>query len=287
MKSHYLKQILQGSVLIFFLILSFTTIAQTGIGTTAPDASAQLDVSSTTKGFLTPRMTAAQRTLITSPATGLLVYQTDAPTGYYFYIGAVWTALSTTTDLDLKVDKVAGKGLSTEDYSSAEKTKLGKLPTLTIGQSYQGGIIFWLDATGQHGLIAATADQSTGIQWYNGIYKITGTNSDGLYSGEMNTAMIVATQMSDNQTGNYAAKVCADYSVADGGVTYGDWYLPSAYELNLLYLQRIVVGGFANNNYYSSSEKDTNFAWLQSFVNGLQYDDNKITTGYVRAVRAF
>jgi hypothetical protein len=158
---------------------------------------------------------------------------------------------------------------------------------LAIGDSYQGGIIFWLDATGQHGLIAATADQSTGIQWYNGTYRYTGTTGDGLYAGSMNTAMIVATQMSDNQTGNFAAKVCADYSVTVGGVIYGDWYLPSKYELNLLYLQKAVVGGFASAYYWSSSEIDNNIAWLQYFDFGNQTNDIKYNSYYVRAVRAF
>ena len=54
----------------------------------------------------------------------------------------------------------------------------------------------------------------------------------------MNTAIAIATQMADDESGNFAAKVCADYSVTVGGVTYGDWYLPSQYELNLLFLQR-------------------------------------------------
>jgi hypothetical protein len=158
---------------------------------------------------------------------------------------------------------------------------------LAIGDSYQGGIIFWLDATGQHGLIAATADQSTGIQWYNGTYRYTGTTGDGLYAGSMNTAMIVATQMSDNQTGNFAAKVCADYSVTVGGVIYGDWYLPSKYELNLLYLQKAVVGGFASADYWSSSEINSDGAWDQDFANGGQGGSSRNVTGYVRAVRAF
>jgi len=52
-----------------------------------PNASAMLDVSSTAKGFLAPRMTAEQKAAITSPATGLLVYQTDAPAGYYYNSG--------------------------------------------------------------------------------------------------------------------------------------------------------------------------------------------------------
>ena len=160
--------------------------------------------------------------------------------------------------------------------------------TLAIGDSYQGGIIFWLDATGQHGLIAATANQNTGIHWYNGTFRYTGTNGDGLYAGAMNTAMIIATQMADNQTGNFAAKVCADYSVTVGGVTYGDWYLPSKYELNLLFLQKTAVGGFgANNGYWSSSEYDNDNAWLQNFYDGNQNDNHKHDTYNVRAVRAF
>ena len=159
--------------------------------------------------------------------------------------------------------------------------------TLAIGDSYQGGIIFWLDATGQHGLIAATADQNTGIQWFNGTYRYTGTAGNGLYAGAMNTAMIVATQMADNQSGSFAAKVCADYSVTVGRVTYGDWYLPSKYELNLLYLQKIAVGGFASAYYWSSTEYLNDYAWLQYFDYGTQGLNGKNLTNRVRAVRAF
>ena len=68
-----------------------------GIGISSPAASAQLEVNSTSKGFLPPRMTADQRTAILSPANGLLVYQTDYPSGFYFSKGGVWTMLSETT----------------------------------------------------------------------------------------------------------------------------------------------------------------------------------------------
>ena len=60
---------------------------------TQPDASAVLDISSTTKGLLIPRMTIAQRTAIGSPATGLQVYQTDGTKGFYYYDGNAWTQL--------------------------------------------------------------------------------------------------------------------------------------------------------------------------------------------------
>jgi hypothetical protein len=84
-------------ILLFGALCLFLTSAMAqnnvGIGTTTPSASAALDVQSTTQGMLVPRMTAAQRTAIASPATGLLVYQTDGTAGFYFYNGA-WTSLS-------------------------------------------------------------------------------------------------------------------------------------------------------------------------------------------------
>jgi len=69
-----------------------------GIGTTTPSASAQLDIASTSKGMLVPRMTFVQRNAIASPATGLLIYQTDFVSGFYFYNGTVWTPVSTATN---------------------------------------------------------------------------------------------------------------------------------------------------------------------------------------------
>jgi hypothetical protein len=73
-----------------------TVLAQNniGIGTTTPNASAQLDISSTTKGVLVPRMTMAQRDAIASPATGLMIYQTDNTPGFYYYAGALWIGIS-------------------------------------------------------------------------------------------------------------------------------------------------------------------------------------------------
>ena len=80
-----------------FVLLQLCLYAQVGIGTATPDASAKLDVTSTTKGFLPPRMTAAQRSAISSPTNGLLVYQTDYPSGLYYFNAGVWSKLSETT----------------------------------------------------------------------------------------------------------------------------------------------------------------------------------------------
>ena len=75
-----------------FILLLFTIIthAQIGIGTSSPAPSAQLDVTSTTKGFLPPRMTTVQRDAIVSPATGIQIYNTTTNTNDYFN-GTIWT----------------------------------------------------------------------------------------------------------------------------------------------------------------------------------------------------
>ena len=160
--------------------------------------------------------------------------------------------------------------------------------TLTIGQNYQGGKILWLDATGQHGLIVATVDQSTGVKWDNGVSRRTGAG-DGLYAGIMNTAIIIAIQMPDDNIANFAAKICADYLVSVNGVNYGDWYLPSEYELNLMFEAKNLIGGFANANYWSSTENSGNGgAVRQNFVDGNRTSNVlKSSMFNVRAIRAF
>lgn len=87
--------------LLFILLLSATVSAhaQVAIGTATPHASAQLDITSTVRGLLMPRMTAAQRTAIASPAAGLLVFQTDAPAGVYLYVGGAWAQISTSSGI--------------------------------------------------------------------------------------------------------------------------------------------------------------------------------------------
>ena len=73
-----------------FSVLSY---AQVGINTNTPDSSSALDIESTTGGILIPRLTETQRDAISSPATGLMIYQTDQTTGFYFYNGIAWTRI--------------------------------------------------------------------------------------------------------------------------------------------------------------------------------------------------
>ena len=76
-----------------------------------------------------------------------------------------------------------------------------------------------------------------------------------------------------------AVKACAD--LGDG------WRLPTKDELNILYENKDNIGGFANSYYWSSTEGGNGNAWVQYFYSGIQYDYYKLSTGYVRAVRAF
>jgi hypothetical protein len=150
----------------------------------------------------------------------------------------------------------------------------------TLGESYGGGIVFYVYDGGQHGLIAASADQSPGAQWYYNLFTTITTNAvrDGVHAGQFNTERIVI-----SQGAGFAANICANYQ----GGGYGDWYLPSKSELNLLYQQKAVVGNLNNVWYWSSSENDANTAWSQTFANGLQSTDSKAANFFIRAIRAF
>lgn len=137
-----------SKLLLFALLISMASTAQNvAINTdgTAPDASAMLDVSSTTKGFLAPRMKAEQRLLITSPATGLTVYQTDGTAGFYYYNGSTWTQIGnasgatqwTTTGSDI--------------YYNSGNVGIGTTTTPTYKLEVNGNVKaphFGLDATG-------------------------------------------------------------------------------------------------------------------------------------------
>ena len=320
---------MKNSILFYLLLFPIALMAQVGIGTASPDVSSKLDVSSTTQGLLAPRMLSAQRTAITSPATGLIVYQTDGAAGFYYNAGTTgvpnWVILlngsSSVAASNITGTLPVANGGTAATTASAALTNLGAAaiasPTFTgtpaaptaatgtnttqltttafvntaagvhsIGQSYMGGIVFFVSDNGTHGLIAATADQSTSIAWSAGTFTNTMAGSNSAGSGSKNTTIIIASQGLGNGT-NYAARICNEYYVTIGGVNYGDWYLPSHAELTLLYLQRAVVGGFTTGFYWCSLEATTSAAWALDFSLSSWNWQNKNNTYYVRAIRAF
>lgn len=168
---------------------------------------------------------------------------------------------------------------------------------LTIGMDYLGGKIAYIlqagdpgyDASVPHGLIAATEDQSLEIVWISGgstqSTSVPGGTGTALGTGSSNTDNIIAQAVAagNNTLTSYAAGLAR----AHNGGGYNDWYLPSKDELNKLYLNRVAIGGFADANYWSSSESNANNAWSQYFYNGGQYSNLKDYIFRVRAVRAF
>jgi hypothetical protein len=181
---------------------------------------------------------------------------------------------------------VTGAGTGGSPYVVSTTSPCG----LAIGQTYQGGIIFYLDPSGCHGLISHATDQSTGIAWWNGSYTDTYAFGSGLFNGDGNCYGIRASQ------GGCAFCYAAELCIGGNSGGYSDWYLPSKYELNLMY-QNIGqgqgnpslfnVGGFAYSYYWSSTEYDTFTAWEMNFGGGNMYHASKNATLYVRAVRAF
>ena len=91
------SKILLSLALAMSVMGAFAQKDNVGIGTTKPDQSAALEISSSNKGLLTPRMSLQQRIAIQNPATGLIVYQTDLLSGFYFYNGKEWKSMTSET----------------------------------------------------------------------------------------------------------------------------------------------------------------------------------------------
>ncbi len=183
---------------------------------------------------------------------------------------------------------VTGAGTVASPYVVSASSPCG----LAIGQTYQGGIIFYLDPSGCHGLISAPTDQSTGAQWdpeFANVFVDTKATGTGLFEGEYNTELIYYAFNSYNP--NSAAIICVNLEL--GG--YSDWYLPSIEELNKMY-QNIGqgnalglgnIGGFASDYYWSSTELLLNMVMRQGFLSGERIFGDRMQSFYVRAVRTF
>ncbi len=152
-----------------------------------------------------------------------------------------------------------------------------------IGEHFGGGIIFYIDTIHKHGIIAAEADIEEPAVW---AYEDTLTRAKGTaigYGGK-NTSRILRVQGDPiDQAEDYAALECAEFELNG----YSDWYLPSKDELNELYKQKNIVGGFRTIAYWSSSEFNLTAAWFQNFSNGSQVKAGKKGSYALRPVRYF
>jgi hypothetical protein len=148
--------------------------------------------------------------------------------------------------------------------------------THTVGEVYGGGIVFYVWDGGAHGLIAASANLTgkywgaDGTQVSSSVYPLR----DGIGAGRNNTERIIQNIKSSDilfksDYTSYAAYACL--TLQDGN--YGDWYLPSKYELSLLYLQKTLLG--MSGMYWSSNDGATRDAWCHNFDAGTTYLNTK------------
>jgi hypothetical protein len=152
-------------------------------------------------------------------------------------------------------------------------------PLYAIGDTGPaGGIVFYITDGGTKGYEAAPVDQGAPEWGCDGV-AIPGADRTDIDAGSANTADILA----GCATPGIAARFADTYSLNG----FNDWFLPSKDQLNELYMKKDVVGGFASNDYWSSTEYNDDSAWSQFFGNANQNNNNKGIAYGVRAVRAF
>lgn len=143
---------------------TFPATGSAGIGTVLPNASAILEMQSTTQGLLTPRMTKNQRDAIASPANGLLIYQTNSSPGFYYYNGNTWKAIvpKTTNDWsengnDIYNNNIGNVGIGTTTPLAPLHISNSSAGTMIRLQSPSPELSFY-DAAGVY----------KGFVWYDG-----------------------------------------------------------------------------------------------------------------------
>ena len=160
---------------------------------------------------------------------------------------------------------------------------LSPAPMYRIGQDYGGGTIFYVDATGNHGLVVDTSNTIPKKSWSgsSGSFLATNAISTEMGTGVNNTQTIIASL----GQGNYAAFACKE-QVSNG---YNDWHLPSKDELYFLYSQKAkgLINNLNQDFYWSSSETSEDGAWSQSFITGSSSSAHKSGFYAVCSIRAF
>ena len=235
------------------LLLNFsvTTFSQNRViisdeGGSEAHESAILELKSTDKGFLLPRMNTDSRNNIDQPSESLLIYNNQTKCVETF-IDSEW-----------------------HEVWCDEESEPEPLECPEIGDEFGGGVVFYILQDGDpgyvpgvcHAFISETEDQSSGIQFGCPGTRVNTTSTD-LGAGSSNTADIVA----DCDDASFAAKLCDEH--VSGG--YSDWFLPSAYELTQLCFNRAVVEAVGDDfyedghDYYCSTEPNTG--------NGTRYKD--------------
>jgi len=202
-----------------------------------------------------------------------------------------WKISSVQKTNDETLEQVKQEAIEQENKqkAAAERDSIRR-SKMILGEKFEGGIIFYIDETKEHGLIMAQGDQTaTPIFWLdsasNRLVDKANAYDTGIYKGKGNTEKLVAKFGDDT----YPAKICSDL-VIDG---FTDWYLPSQEELDLLYAKKD-IGNFSDKYYWSSTEISNRDVYYRSFYNGRSYEKLARQTSYatqnkakVRAIRKF
>ena len=268
------------------------------VATNSFGSTAGLDLPFTTPGGI-PVAESGSATK-TTPAKALLngvVNPNDLPTTVTFEYGTDTNYISRITALQSPVKgnstvsasaNVTGLSAGTTYYyrivaanekgtvRGADKTFIAEYK---LGEFQNGGYIFYIDETGQHGLICAPSDQSKIAIWGNCVPP--GATGRAIGTGNQNTDDIV-NNCSDSST---AASLCFDLEING----YNDWFLPSINELYLMYINLHEKGlGRFKESYYWSSTQDKYGAWVVSFYYGSKSNHNRNENSILtRAIRAF
>ena len=180
---------------IAILLFTFSIQAQVGIGTETPNASSLLDLSSTSKGILVPRMTENQKNAISTPAQGLLVFQTNGTVGFYSYDGSSWLHLIDGSSKGLYFGPGTGNGNNNLAVGTSMGSGTGVRNT-AIGsralENYSGSGFDNNTAVGYYSLQKVTYGQQNTALGAETMFELT--------SGNWNTA--IGAQTIFNSTGN-------------------------------------------------------------------------------------
>lgn len=156
-----MKVVIVSMLFCFFYWPMVAQSGNVGIGTSAPNNSAQLDIVSSDKGFLMPRLTLSQRNSIVSPASGLMIYQTDNTPGFYFYDGSTWSPVAgngnSSTQLSGIINTIPKFVGSNLPVNSGNNLIVNSLSSTRMSEFYstsQSGIAVNAQPTGAYGIYA-------------------------------------------------------------------------------------------------------------------------------------
>jgi hypothetical protein len=210
----------------------------------------------------------------------------DVEEPVYYQSNALYFIEDFTFSIDGNPVEFGCTDITYTEYSATANIDDGSCLTLpqaiAIGDLVEGGIVFYIDETGEHGLVAATEDLGS-FQWGCSGTGIAGADGQAIGTGYQNTLDIVS--------GCSETPIAASEALAYESEGYSDWFLPSRYELEEMYNTigqgADNSGNFASAGYWSSSEYGNGSAWSVYFGTGNPGDGSKNYSRLVRVIRAF